>query len=140
MALHAPLASEVLGDNGNETLERAQDGTMDDDWARRGLTRLNSSSLVSGTVLEIEPLGQLEVELDRRALEGALQRVADRDVDLGPVEGAVARVQLPLAWVELVEAGAQLLWVGGGSVRTRRRIGWGWLTSSAWSHVLSSPR
>ena len=38
------------------------------------------------------PLGQDEVELCGGALEGALERVEDLHVDLGPVEGAVTLV------------------------------------------------
>ena len=93
---------------------------MDDDWARRGLTRLNGSSLVSGTVLEVEPLGQLEVELDRRALVRALQGIADRDVDLGAVERAVSWVELPFARVVLFEGLFELL--EGGEERSVRRV------------------
>lgn len=52
--------------------------------------------LVLAPVAEIEADGQLEVELDGRALELAAQRVVDRDVNLGPVEGALARIQPPL--------------------------------------------
>ena len=41
------------------------------------------------------PNRQLEVELDRRALELAAQGVEDGDVDFGPVEGAVPFVDSP---------------------------------------------
>ena len=45
---------------------------------------------------QVEPDRELEVQLDGRALVRAPQRVRQRDVDLGAVEGAVAGVQLPL--------------------------------------------
>lgn len=40
------------------------------------------------------PVPHLEVELHGGALELAFERVKDRDIDLGAVEGAVAGVQL----------------------------------------------
>jgi len=48
------------------------------------------------TVLEVELLRKLEVELDGGALELTLESVRDGDVDLGTVEGTVTRVELPL--------------------------------------------
>lgn len=102
-----PLAREVLGDDRNEALHAAQDGAMDDDRARRGFASVGS--LVRAAVLEVEALGQLEVKLDGRALVRALERVADSDVDLGPVERAVSGVDLPLARIELLKRAFQLL-------------------------------
>ena len=64
---------------------------------------------VLSAVLEIEPLGQLEVELDGRALERAAEAVSDADVDLRPVESAVARVDLPLSGILLLERLFELL-------------------------------
>jgi hypothetical protein len=52
------------------------------------------SSLVVGThVLEIEALRQLEVDLDRRELPGAADRVLGLHRDLRPVERAAALVE-----------------------------------------------
>lgn len=65
--------------------------------------------VVRGAVLEVEPLGELEVQLDGRALEGSLQRVTDRDVNFGAVERAVAWIEIPFAWVFFVQGAAQLL-------------------------------
>ena len=112
---------------------------MDDDGARHGRVgaRGRAGAVVRGAVLEVEALGELEVELDRRALERAAERVADLDVDLGPVERTVAGVELPLAGVVRVERLLQLLWGGqykDGGKRGRRR------TSSASFQVLMSPR
>ena len=53
-----------------------------------------AADLGLAVVLQVEADGQLEVELHGGALELAPQGVEDRDVDLGPVEGAVALVQL----------------------------------------------
>lgn len=66
-------------------------------------------ALLLAPELEVEPLGELEIKLDRRALEGPLQRVADGNVDLGAVEGSVARVEVPFAGVLLVEGCTELL-------------------------------
>ena len=46
-------------------------------------------------VSQVEPVGQLEVELDRGALVLPPQGVHQGDVNLGPVEGTVSGVQLP---------------------------------------------
>lgn len=79
---------------------------MDDDWPTR---RLVARGVIRGAVLEVETLRELEVELDRRALEGPTERITDGDVDLGSVERAVSGVQIPLARVLLVEGSLQLL-------------------------------
>ena len=115
---HAPLARKMLSNNRNKALQAPKYRTMNNNRPRRRLlctarTRARSSGggLVGRAVLEVEAVRELKVELDRRALERALERVADRDVDLGPVERAVAGVQLPLARVLFVERVAQLLCV-----------------------------
>lgn len=110
---------------------------MDDDRARRGLASVGC--LVRAAVLEVEALGQLEVELDRCALVRALERVANGDVDLGSVERAVSGVDLPLARVELFKRAFQLLHRGYRQhcvimARSIRR------TSSAAFHVSILPR
>lgn len=92
----------MLRDNGDEALHAAEDRAVDDDGARH-------DRLVRRAEAQVEALRQLEVELDRRALELAPQRVADRDVDLRPVKRTVAGIQLPLAWVVLLERLRQLL-------------------------------
>lgn len=61
------------------------------------------------TVLQIETLGELEVELDGSALVGSFEGVLDSDVDFWTVEGTVARVELPFAWLEAVEDRLKLL-------------------------------
>lgn len=43
-------------------------------------------------VLEVEAFGELEIELERRALVVAAEGVPDEDVDLGAVECAVLGV------------------------------------------------
>ena len=83
---------------------------MDHDGTRGRTARIGGGGLVRGTVLEVEPLGELEVELDGRALERATERILDFDVDLGAIECTVTRVELPLARVELVQRLGQLLW------------------------------
>ena len=51
--------------------------------------------------------------MDRRALEGTAERVADGDVDFGAVEGTVAWVELPFTRVEFVEGFGEFLSEGG---------------------------
>ncbi len=49
---------------------------------------------VFADVLQLEALGHLKVELGRVQLPGSAERVLDVDVDLGPIEGAFARLLL----------------------------------------------
>mmetsp|Transcript_4005 Transcript_4005/g.16005 ORF Transcript_4005/g.16005 Transcript_4005/m.16005 type:complete len:884 (+) Transcript_4005:169-2820(+) len=122
-----PLAAPVLGEHGDHALDRAEHGAVDDDrppkearrersaivavGRRRGAVgRRRAGSLgglvgattraalvVARLVFEPESDRELEVELDRRALVDAVERVGDLDVDLGSVERAVARVDAPAA-------------------------------------------
>ena len=82
---------------------------MNDDRARRRLARLDGGGLISATVLEVEPFGELEVELDGGTLEGPIESVFDGDIDLGSVEGTIAWVDLPLAWILFLESLFELL-------------------------------
>ena len=68
----------------DEPLEAAEDGPMDDHRPMLGV--------VGADVLEVELLRQLVVELDRRALPLPADGVGDVEVDLRPVERAVALV------------------------------------------------
>jgi hypothetical protein len=100
----SPLASKVLGDDGNKSLQRAKYSSVDHDGSGRRAVSLHLSRLVlSCAILEVEALRELEVELDRSTLERALEGVLDSDVDLRAVEGAVSRIKLPFARVEFVE-------------------------------------
>ena len=101
----------MLRDDRNEPLQTTQDRTVDDHRARGRLARLGHCGLVRATVFEVEPLRELEVELDRGALERPAESVADGDVDLGAVECTVAWVDLPLAGVELLERLLELLFI-----------------------------
>ena len=55
------------------------------------------------TIFEVEPLRKLEIQLDRRALEGSLQSVSDRDIYLGTVERSVSWVHLPVPRMVFLE-------------------------------------
>ena len=138
-----PLASKVLRNNRDEPLQAAEDRAVNHDGARGRAARVGSGGLVRAAVLEVEALGELEVELDGRALEGAAECVLDLDVDLGAVERAVARVELPLARVELVQRLRQLLQGKGfvvSNVHAREGRKGAGHTASAWFHVSISPR
>jgi hypothetical protein len=91
----------MLGNNRDEALETAQNGTMNN---HRAIHFVRVGSLVSSSVLEVETLGKLEVQLDGSALEGPFQCILDSDVDLGAVESTITRVELPLAWGMLVKS------------------------------------
>lgn len=99
---HVPLPREMLRNNRNKPLQAAQDRPMYDHRPRM-------HALLGTPELQVEPLRKLEVELDRRALEGALERVADGDIDFGAVEGSVAGIEVPFAGVLFVEGFSELL-------------------------------
>ena len=98
-----PLSSKVLGDDRDKPLQTSQNRPMDHDRPV-GLRRL-----FRPTIFEVEPLGKLEIQLDRRALEGSLQSVSDRDIYLGTVERSVSRVHLPVPRVVFLERLRELL-------------------------------
>lgn len=91
----------MLGNDGDEPFQTPQDRTMDHDGS--------SSSLVCGAVLQVEPFRQLEVELDSSTLERSAKSVPNRDVDLGTIERAIARVELPLTGIVGFECFFELL-------------------------------
>jgi hypothetical protein len=93
----------MLGDDGDESLKTAQDGTM---YHHRSRFRIVG---VLASELEIETLRQLEVELDGRTLERAAEAVPDADVDLGAVESAVAGIDLPFPGILLFKRLFELL-------------------------------
>lgn len=74
----------------NESLYTSQDGAMYDDGSCRRFIWIRH--ILGRAVFQVEAFRELEVELDGRTLEGTTQRVADRNVDLGPVERTVARI------------------------------------------------
>ena len=80
-----PLGGIVLRQNGKHALHRPQDGSVNHDRPVMACLSL---------VLEVETNGQLEIELDGGTLELAHEGVVDGDVNLGAVEGAIARVHL----------------------------------------------
>ena len=98
----------MLRDDRNEPLQTTQDRTMDDNGPRRGLV-CGSLAVLGGAVLQLEPFGELEVKLNRCALERSAQRVFDRDIDFRAIESTVSRVELPFAGVVFVESVCQLL-------------------------------
>src|SRR5262245_2061813 len=78
---------EVLGEDGDEALERAEDRPVD---GHRPL-----GLPVGVDVLELEALGQHgQIELGGADLPVAPKHVLDVDVDLGPVERPVARLEV----------------------------------------------
>lgn len=69
----------------DEPLVGTEDGAVDDDRA--------SDGVFGGHILEFETLGELEVELNRRALDLAAEGILDEDVDFGAVECAVLGIE-----------------------------------------------
>ena len=78
-ASHAGNAPrKVLGDDADEPLDGAQHHPVDHDGA--------VLLAVLAGVLQLEPLGQLAVQLDGAALPGPAQGVGQVEVQLGAVE------------------------------------------------------
>ena len=97
----------MLRDDGNEPFETSQDSTVNHHWPRWGFVWV--CHILRGAVLEVEPLRELEVELDGRALERSTQCVFDVNVDLGTIESTIAWIDSPLARVLLFKGLFQLL-------------------------------
>ena len=86
----------------------------------RWMTTGRCSALSAPDVFQVEVLRLLVVELNRRALPFPADRVGDVEIDLRPVERAVAFVER----------------VGRGRARSSAALS----CASAWSHVATSPR
>lgn len=65
-----PFSAKVLRDDGDESFEASQDGTVNHHRPRRGSVWVRH--FLRGTVLEVEPFRELEVELNGRALERSM--------------------------------------------------------------------
>jgi len=102
-----PLSSKVLGNYRDEPLQTSQDRSMDHDRPRGWLVGI--CRLFRSAILEVKPLGKLEIQLNRGALEGPFQGVLDCDVYLGTVERPISRVNLPFPRVVFLECFRQLL-------------------------------
>lgn len=94
---------------------------------------------LGAAIREVEPLGELVVELDCCALVLALVRVRNGDVDLGPLERAISGIYLPLARHKLVERLGEHLLSENAIVRVTGE-NWRQRTASALSQVSISPR
>ena len=57
----------MFGDDGNESFQTAKDSTVNDDGPCRGF--IGALRIFGGTILQVETLWKLEIELDRGALE-----------------------------------------------------------------------
>src|SRR5262249_62243964 len=79
-------AGKLLDQDGDEALHRSQQRPMDHD---RPLP-----AAVGRDVLQLEPFRKLEIQLERRALPLAAQRILDLEIDLRPVERAAALIDL----------------------------------------------
>lgn len=101
---HSPLPPEVFCGNTDKSLQAAKDRPMNH-HRPVDLTLV----LVRTAILQVEPLGKLEVELDGGALVGSFEGVLDRDVDLWAVECSVPWIYLPFTRLEAVESVAELL-------------------------------
>src|SRR5207253_11123039 len=89
----------MLDQDGDEPLEAADDGPVDDYGPVLRVVRAD--------VLQIEVLRLLVIELDRGALPFPAQRVGNVEVDLRTVEGAVLRIQF-VGQLRTIERGLEL--------------------------------
>ena len=90
------VAGEVLDEHAEEALHRARQRAVDHDRPMIGA--------VGAAILELEAFGQHEVDLHGSELPLAADRVAQVDVELGPVERAAAFVDLVRQIVRLERA------------------------------------
>ena len=102
-----PLSSKVLGDDRNEPLQTSQDRSVNHNRPRRWLVRI--VRVLRSTILEIKPLGKLEIQLNRGALERPFQGIFDGDIYLGTVECPIPRVNLPVSRVVFLKRFRELL-------------------------------
>lgn len=58
-----PFTGKVFGDDGDESLQGSEDGSVDHDWAFELRRDIGSSVLVGTSVTKVESLGEVEVEL-----------------------------------------------------------------------------
>lgn len=65
--------------------------------------------VVRPTILEIESLRKLEVQLYRSTLVRSFESILNGDIDLGTIERAVTRVELPFPRLEALKGVLQLL-------------------------------
>mmetsp|Transcript_9910 Transcript_9910/g.15623 ORF Transcript_9910/g.15623 Transcript_9910/m.15623 type:complete len:232 (+) Transcript_9910:64-759(+) len=104
-----PLPAEVLGEDGDHALDAAQHravhhhrplpprAQLPPRGGARAAGRLGLPRVVGGLVAQVEPDGQLEVQLHRGALVHPLHRVVHLDVNFRAIEGTVGRVDFPVA-------------------------------------------
>lgn len=96
-----PFSGEMLSNNRNKPFQTAQYCTMDHDWAGRCLI-VRLFIVIRSTVTQIETFRQLEVKLNRCALEGSTKGITDCDVDFGTIESSVAGIFFPFPQVVFV--------------------------------------
>jgi len=116
-----PLATKVLNQDAQESLEGTNNGTVDDDGTGTARTRLvgfgltllrlfrTGLGLLVRHVLELEVDRCLVVQLDGGTLKFSLQGISDGDIDLRSIESAVTLVDGPVATLEVRHGLLQLL-------------------------------
>ena len=85
----------MLRDDGDETLQTAEDRTVDDDRPGRRLVR--TQVCVRRPIFQVEAFRKLEIKLDGGALERTTQGISDGDIYLRAVEGTITRIEFPLS-------------------------------------------
>lgn len=113
--IHSPFPSEVLSNDGNEPLETSENSTVNDHRPCRGF--IGTLGILGRTILQVKTFRELEIELDRSALEGPPERISDGNVDFGSVECTIPGVDFPFAGVLLIECFFQLLHI---TIRTEQ--------------------
>ena len=97
----------MFGDDGDKPLKASDESSVDDNGPRG--RSVGIVVIFSTTVFELEPLRELEVELDGGTLERTLQCVPDGNIDFWTIEGAITCIQLPFAGETAVQHRFQLL-------------------------------
>mmetsp|Transcript_52532 Transcript_52532/g.78488 ORF Transcript_52532/g.78488 Transcript_52532/m.78488 type:complete len:385 (-) Transcript_52532:986-2140(-) len=86
----------MLTENGKHTLNGSQHGTVN----HNGTCKLFPLLFRPRIVLQVKSDRKLEVELDCGALMDAFHGIHNLDINLGPVEGSVARVDSPVPFAD----------------------------------------
>src|ERR1700692_4234472 len=75
---------------------------MNDNRTSKGTLTPFLVTMVS-TELKLEPLRQLEIQLDGSTLVFTVQSIGNNDINLGSIESAITRIEFPIDTIGITE-------------------------------------